>query len=111
MLPSSASIPASGIAAFANFASRAKAVAIARLPKVRRLATLAAFMQFTDGANHIWGSTERRMGPDILAKLELTPFDGHLIVQQEGVQDAQTAYPKTAVFCAISPAKIGRAHV
>ena len=26
--------------------------------------------------------------------MELTPFDGHRIVHQEGVQDVQTAYPK-----------------
>ena len=31
--------------------------------------------------------------------LELTPFDGHLIVHQEGVQDAQTAHPQTAELC------------
>ena len=36
--------------------------------------------------------------------VELTPFHGHLIVHQEGVQDAQTAYPQTAVLGAISPA-------
>jgi hypothetical protein len=34
-------------------------------------------------------------------KLKLTPFHGHLIVQQEGVQNAQT---QTAVFGAISRA-------
>ncbi len=39
------SIPASRIASLARFATRAKATAISRLPKVRRLATLAAFMQ------------------------------------------------------------------
>ena len=37
-------------------------------------------------------------------ELELTPFDRHLIVHQEGVQDAQTAYPQAAVLGAISPA-------
>ena len=35
-------------------------------------------------------------------ELELTRFDGHRIVHQEGVQDAQTAYPQTAVLGAIS---------
>ena len=43
--PPAGSIPASRIAALARFASRAKAAAISRLPKARRLATLAAFMQ------------------------------------------------------------------
>ena len=49
-LRAGASIPASRIAALANFASRAKAVAIARLPKVRRLAALAAFMHTLDAS-------------------------------------------------------------
>ena len=43
--PPAGSIPASRIAALARFAARAKAVALSRLPKSRRLATLAAFMQ------------------------------------------------------------------
>ena len=37
-------------------------------------------------------------------ELELTPFHGHLIVHQEGVQDAQTTYPEAAVSGAISSA-------
>jgi TnpA family transposase len=43
--PPAGSIPPSRIAALARFASRAKATAISRLPKARRLATLAAFMR------------------------------------------------------------------
>lgn len=42
--PAAGSIPASRIAALARFAARAKATAISRLPRPRRLATLAAFM-------------------------------------------------------------------
>ena len=37
-------------------------------------------------------------------ELELTAFHGHLIVHQEGVQDAQTTYPEAAVSGAISRA-------
>ena len=37
-------------------------------------------------------------------ELELTPFHGHLIVHQEGVQDAQTTHPEAAVSGAISSA-------
>ena len=44
-LPLVSSAPQSRTAALARFASRAKVTAIARLPKLRRLATLAAFMQ------------------------------------------------------------------
>ncbi len=44
-LPLVSSAPQSRTAALARFASRAKVTAIARLPKFRRLATLAAFMQ------------------------------------------------------------------
>ena len=33
------------------------------------------------------------LGATLYFNLELTPFHGHLIVQQKGVQDAQTAYP------------------
>lgn len=44
-LPLVSSAPQSRIAALARFASRAKVTAIGRLPKFRRLATLAAFMQ------------------------------------------------------------------
>lgn len=44
-LPLVSSAPQSRIAALARFASRAKVTAISRLPKFRRLATLAAFMQ------------------------------------------------------------------
>ena len=39
-----------------------------------------------------------------LVKLKLTPFHGHFIVPQEGVQDVQTAYPKAAVSGAITSA-------
>ena len=45
----------------------------------------------------------------VILELELTPFHGHRIVQQQGVQDAQTAYPQAAVLGAISRA-IGRAR-
>ena len=34
-------------------------------------------------------------------ELELTPFHGHLIVQQEGVRDVQTTCPQAAVSGAI----------
>jgi hypothetical protein len=44
-LPFISSVPQSRIASLARFASRAKAAAISRLPKFRRLATLVAFMQ------------------------------------------------------------------
>lgn len=44
-LPIISSVPQSRIASLARFASRAKAAAISRLPKLRRLATLVAFMQ------------------------------------------------------------------
>ena len=44
-LPLIHSVPKSRTASLARFASRAKAVAIGRLPKFRRLATLMAFMQ------------------------------------------------------------------
>jgi len=43
-LPSAGSVPASRIAALSRFASRAKAATLSRLPKPRRMATLAAFM-------------------------------------------------------------------
>lgn len=44
-LPLVSFAPQSRIAALARFASRAKVTAVSRLPKFRRLATLAAFMQ------------------------------------------------------------------
>lgn len=44
-LPFVRSVPQSRIASLSRFASRAKVTAISRLPKFRRLATLAAFMQ------------------------------------------------------------------
>lgn len=51
-LSSAGSVPASRIAALACFAARAKATAICRLPKARRLATLAAFMQTLEASAH-----------------------------------------------------------
>jgi hypothetical protein len=51
-LPLSGSIPSSRIAGLAQFAARAKVTALQRLPTLRRMATLTAFLQTLEAAAH-----------------------------------------------------------
>ena len=63
---------------------------------------LAGMAQDRQYANFIANEIVALIGVLFEGKVELTPFHGHRIVQQQGVQDGQTAYPQAAVLGGIS---------
>ena len=73
-----------------------------RPPKTVSKAELAVKRFEAVTGNPAIGSLTRTDGMELELELELTPFHGHFIVQQLGVQDAQAAYPQAAVLGGIS---------
>lgn len=123
-IPLISSIPQGRIAALARFASRAKVAAINRLPKLRRLATLAAFIHtleasaqddvldiLTDLLNEIFGRATKAGQIARLRNLRdldsaaVTLAEACKILMNRSLPDTEV---RTAVFTKFSPEKLAQ---